>query len=275
MQTACAAKWLPLRVLVVMPCIEPLRAPPVKPGKLTPSALPNRAVIIPVQNSSTLPNCAMSMLTPLASEIVKVEDLAHEARRFRTILWSFERNMDLLFRDTGLNVEVDHERLAQAFARWRQAFDEARYLAETDRRDFVIFAAGLMLKELIAAQPLKTIPAQDLAGLALGHDHRLKRWPEGYAYTSLLPVGCRRRAEGNRPRRTQLRAPRADDAAFWDSFRENSLESPAMAVAFFDLVCGEDPNWDAPDVPWLRHVVGRGQALESAAQTRKVTGDSL
>jgi hypothetical protein len=59
---------------------------------------------------------------------------------------------------------------------------------------------------------------------------------------------------------------RADEAAFWDSFRENSLESPATAVAFFDLVCGENPNWDAPDVPWLRQVIGRGHAIESAAR---------
>ena len=48
------------------------------------------------------------MLTPLKSEILKIDDLSHEARRFRTILWSFERNMDLLFKDTGLTAEVDH-----------------------------------------------------------------------------------------------------------------------------------------------------------------------
>lgn len=205
------------------------------------------------------------MQTPLASEIVKVEDLAHEARRFRTILWSFERNMDLLFRDTGLNAEVDHEKLAQAFAKWRLAFDEARYLAETDRRDFVIFAAGLMLKELIAAQPLKTAPVHDVAAWPEGADHRLKRWPEGYAYTSYcLSVAAAVLKEMGREDLNSTQ--RADEAAFWDSFRENSLESPATAVAFFDLVCGENPNWDAPDVPWLRQVIGRGHAIESAAR---------
>ena len=33
---------------------------------------------------------------------------------------------------------------------------------------------------------------------------------------------------------------------FWDSFREKRPESPTMAVAFFDLVCGRDPNWRRP-----------------------------
>ena len=38
------------------------------------------------------------MLTPLKTEVEKVGDLAHEARRFRTILWSFEKNIELLFK---------------------------------------------------------------------------------------------------------------------------------------------------------------------------------
>lgn len=204
------------------------------------------------------------MFTPLKSEIENVGDLAHEARRFRTVLWSFERNMELVFKNTGLKAEVDHESLAQAFASWRNAFDQARSLAKADRRDFVIFAAGLMLKELIAAKPLKTTPINDLSSWPTGADHLLKRWPEGYAYTSYcLSVAAAVLREINQEDLTP--APRSEDVAFWDSFRENSLESPAIAVAFFDLVCGENPNWTAPDVPWLRHVVDGKHRLEAAA----------
>jgi hypothetical protein len=184
------------------------------------------------------------MLTPLKSEILKVDDLSHEARRFRTILWSFERNMDLLFKDTGLTAEVDHAALAEAFSRWRLAFDNSKYLASTDRRDFVIYAAGLMLKE------------QGLSVLPIEIDHRLKRWPEGYAYTSFcLSVAAAILKEMGDAE--PVLASKTDDPRFWDSFRENALESPTMAVAFFDLVCGQDPNWEAPDVPWLRRVVSR------------------
>jgi hypothetical protein len=195
----------------------------------------------------------LAMLTPLKTEISGVDDLAHEARRFRTILWSFQRNMELLFKDTGLKAEVDHAALAEAFSRWRQAFDNAKYLADRNRRDFVIFAAGLMLKELLAAKPLKSVSQHDISTWPAGIDHRLKRWPEGYAYTSycLSVAAAVLRETGNE----EPHAGRdADDPGFWDSFRENALESPATAVAFFDIVCGEEPNWDAPDVPWLRHV---------------------
>jgi putative Ca2+/H+ antiporter (TMEM165/GDT1 family) len=198
------------------------------------------------------------MLTPLKSEIAGVGDLSHEARRFRTILWTFERNMDLLFNGSGLKAIVDHAALAEAFSRWRQAFDSAKYLADVDRHDFVIFAAGLMLKELIAAHPLKA--TEDAAGalsvLPAEIDHRLRRWPEGYAYTSFcLSVAAAILAEMGDPEPRS--SARTEDPLFWESFKENAAESPAMAVAFFDLVCGSDPNWNAPDVPWLRRVVER------------------
>ncbi len=196
------------------------------------------------------------MLTPLKKEVGSVSDLAHEARRFRTILKSFERNLELLFKGTNIAAEVDHAALAKAFANWRQKFDESKHLANINRHDFVIFAAGLMLKELVEAKPLKAaqreLKGNDVASVV--PDHQLARWPEGYAYTSFcLAVAAailrEMGEEGPGPDHA------ADDPKFWDSFRENVAESPATAVAFFDIVCGTEPNWEAPDVPWLRRAL--------------------
>lgn len=198
------------------------------------------------------------MLTPLKSEILEVDDLLHEARRFRTILWSFERNMDLLFKDTGLVTEVNHEALAEAFSRWRKAFDNSKHMAAVDRRDFVIYAAGLMLKELIVAAPLSA--REEVTNISMDIDQRFKRWPEGYAYTSFclsVAAAVLKEMGDIEP----VSAMKADDPSFWDSFRENTLETPAVAIAFFDLVCGQEPNWDAPDVPWLRRVVERQEKI--------------
>ncbi len=196
------------------------------------------------------------MLTPLTKEVGSVHDLVHEARRFRTILKSFERNLELLFKGTNIAAEVDHAALAKAFANWRQKFDESKYLANTNRHDFVIFAAGLMLKELVEAKPLKAAQ-RELKGNEIARvvpDHELARWPEGYAYTSfcLAVAAAILREMGEEEPDTDHAA---DDPKFWDSFRENVAESPATAVAFFDIVCGTEPNWDAPDVPWLRRAL--------------------
>lgn len=193
------------------------------------------------------------MLTPLKDEVQKVDDLSHEARRFRTILWSFEKNLELLFKDTGLAAEVDHEKLAEAFSRWRQAFDQTKHLAGINRHDFVIFAAGMMLKELMVSRPITAVLPADvgLGDAPAVIDHRLVRWPEGYAYTSFcLSVAAAVLAEMGAPEPHESAI--AEDPRFWDSFRENSAQDPATAIAFFDMVCGLEPNWMAPDVPWMR-----------------------
>ncbi|MFZ5676739.1 MAG: hypothetical protein ACOZAM_27585 [Pseudomonadota bacterium] len=191
------------------------------------------------------------MLTPLKPEVLKVDDLNHEARRFRTIVWSFQRNLDLLFKGTGLSAKVDHAALAEAFARWRQKFDQSKHLADVNRNDYVIYAAGLMLRELIVAAPLKASKEEELPALPGGIDHPLARWPEGYAYTSFcLSVAAAILKELGADEPTPAKV--ADDPGFWSSFRENTHEDPETAVGFFDLVCGGEPNWAAPGVPWLR-----------------------
>ena len=211
------------------------------------------------------------MLTPLKTEVLQVEDLSHEARRFRTIVWSFQRNLELLFKDTGLSANVDATALAAAFSNWRQAFDKSKYLADVNRHDFVIFAAGLMLRELIAARPLKA-EAEGLPTLPGHIDHRLARWPEGYAYTSFclsVAAAILKELGDKEPEASRI----ADDPKFWDSFRENALEDPNTAIGFFDLVCGQKPNWMAPAVPWLRTALGHqdDQNLDSTKQTIRIS----
>ena len=105
-------------------------------------------------------------------------------------------------------------------------------------------------------------------------DHRLKRWPEGYAYTSFcLSVAAAVLSEmgDGEPRESGV----ADDPRFWDSFRENAAENPANAIAFFDMVVGLTPNWTAPDVPWMRRTfLDRKRALEQARPAGIETGKS-
>jgi hypothetical protein len=200
------------------------------------------------------------MKTPLTSDLTRIDDLAHEARRFRTILRTFEQNLELVFKNTALTALVDHSALAAAFSNWRQRFDETKYLADTNRHDFVIFAAGLMLKELVAAAPIKTVARATSDAALVTTDHRLARWPEGYAYTSFcLSVANAILREMGESEPEEI-GP-SDDPAFWDTFKENTASSPETAIAFFDLVCGQEPNWDAPDVPWMRQALKGKRAL--------------
>jgi hypothetical protein len=124
----------------------------------------------------------------------------------------------------------------------------------------------MMLKELLSSRPITAILPAELGLPALPEtiDHRLKRWPEGYAYTSFcLSVAAAVLGEMGDAEPSESGV--ADDPRFWDSFRENAAENPANAIAFFDMVVGIPPNWDAPDVPWMRRTfLDRKKSLESA-----------
>lgn len=193
------------------------------------------------------------MLTPLKSEITQLSDPSHEARRFRIVLSTFERNLELLFKDTGMTTSVDHTALALAFSKWRQNFDATKHLAGLNRDDYVIYAAGMMLKELIAAKPLTVSRKSDAKSdqTSVVVDQRLAVWPEGYAYTSFC-LAFVATIIGEQGGELPLPSKETDETKFWDSFRENTREDPATAVAFFDFICGQNPNWDAPDAPYFR-----------------------
>jgi hypothetical protein len=186
------------------------------------------------------------MLTPIRSEMEQTPDLVNKARHFRTVLAGFKRNLDLLYAGQPTKPQVDSVAVAKAFANWRQGFDAARHLANVNRSDFVVYSAGSMVKELLLAKPLSVAE-----GLSFPDNVGQERWPEGYAYVSFcLSVAAavlQNSGEGG-----LVNEKLSNDAAFWDSFRENASEDASSALGFFDLICGHEPNWEAPDVPWLR-----------------------
>ena len=198
------------------------------------------------------------MLTPIKNEMDLSQDIVHEARQFRTLLAGFNRNIELLYENQGLKPQIDSVAMAKAFAKWRQAFDATRHLAAQNRGDFVVFSAGLMLKELLLAKPLSEQPKVEAALV----EQSFVQWPEGYAYASFcLSVAqavLDRLGEGR-----EINQALADDPAFWNSFRENVAEDPSNAIAYFDLLCGVEPNWNGPDVPWFRPAFAKKKMLES------------
>ncbi|MDE2383796.1 MAG: hypothetical protein KGO53_04190 [Alphaproteobacteria bacterium] len=187
------------------------------------------------------------MLTSLAQEMTGISDLSHEARRFRVVLESFNRNVELLFGHSAISPHVNSVALAEAFSNWKSAFEASRQLAAFNRADFVFCAAGLMLKELFKAHPLADLHGATLEDIpAAAAD-----WPEGYAYVNF----CASMAEavlsgmGVEPK---LRQELLDNPEFWQSFRENVKDNVSTAPGFLDLLFGNEPNWNGPDVPTFR-----------------------
>jgi hypothetical protein len=183
------------------------------------------------------------MLTPLKPEMVAEAGLAERAKRFRTVASSFHRHAGLLFAGSAFGFAIDDEALARAFGEWRRNFDELRGQVQTDRRDLLIFAGGLMLKELFQHHPLE-IKHRGVEVMK-SFPEALTAWPDGYAYASYCfsVVAAVIEQEGLS---ALQQAAGAEERQFWTSFRENVKEDPRTAIGFFDLLCGLTPNWELP-----------------------------
>jgi hypothetical protein len=183
------------------------------------------------------------MLAALKPEMLKEAGLAERAKRFRTVASSFHRNAELLFKGSAFGFEIDDEALARAFSEWRRSFDDLKDQVQTDRRDLLIFAGGLMLRELFQHHPIEI---QD-RGVAVmkGFPEAMTGWPEGYAYASycfsLVAAVIEQEGLG-----ALEPAAGAEERQFWTSFRENVKEDSRTAIGFFDLLCGLTPNWELP-----------------------------
>jgi hypothetical protein len=183
------------------------------------------------------------MLTPLKPEMLNEAGLAERAKRFRTVASSFHRNAALLFNGSAFGFEIDDEALARAFSEWRRNFDELRDQVQTERRDLLIFAGGLMLKELFQHHPIE-IKHRGVEVLK-SFPEAMTAWPEGYAYASYCfsVVAAVIEQEGLAALEA---AAGAEERQFWTSFRENVKEDARTAIGFFDLICGLTPNWELP-----------------------------
>jgi len=184
------------------------------------------------------------MLTPLKPEMLNQAGLAERAKKFRTVASSFHRNAELLLAGSAFGFEIDDEALARAFSEWRRNFDELRDQVQTDRRDLLIFAGGLMLKELFQHRPIE-IKHRGVEVLHKTFPEAMTTWPQGYVYVSYCFSFVAAVIEQEGLAALQPAAG-ADERQFWSSFRENVQEDSRTAIGFFDLLCGLTPNWELP-----------------------------
>ncbi|HEY6630758.1 MAG TPA: hypothetical protein VIZ90_04830 [Rhizobiaceae bacterium] len=199
-------------------------------------------------------------------ELALMPDLRHRLRRLRWFRLTFRSHARLVASSYGLRFEIDDAKLTKAFLDWVEAMETKKGLAKVDRADFVIYAAGLVLRELIRQQPatvvergLKPPPAATNSEMADIADF----WPEGFLYTNFCVSAIAAVYEqefGEAPAIDKC----ADDLRTWWSYRENASEMPAYAVAFLDRFLGAEPNWLLPDDPHTRPAII--QALGYLAQ---------
>lgn len=202
-------------------------------------------------------------------ELAAMPDLRHRLRRLRWFRATFRASAGAVTRACGVRFGIDDARLTRAFLDWIEIAEGQKAYAGVNRGDFIVFAAGMALRELIRQNPARAVAEADVpagdAGISAATQEIVRFWPEGFLYTNycVSAVAAIHEQEfGTAPAIDTC----ADDLRTWWSYRENVAEVPAYAVAFLDRFLGGEPNWIAPDHPAARHGMQRIEpALEGAA----------
>ena len=189
----------------------------------------------------------------LRQEFAGEPDLRHQVRRLRWFKKSFRRDASLILHH-AVELAIEDRRLTEVFLNWIEAFNRQKINASLDRRDFTLFAAGLLLREFIKTRPVSARSRQATQAEA----SIVSFWPEGFLYTNYCLNVLSAVVQQEFGESLSL-SEGADDLRVWWSYRENAEEDPSMAIAFLDKFLGEEPNWRVPE------------SLESRAGMRRAT----
>jgi hypothetical protein len=195
------------------------------------------------------------MQLDLRRELKAVPDLRHRVRHLRWFKSSFRRDAELVASQHGVALHVDERKLTAAFLSWIEAFNRQKSYAALDRRDFSLFAAGLLLREFMKARPGSVRGGARPPDLD-AKDSIVDFWPEGFLYTSYCVSVLAAVMEQEFGETLNLVAAAGDLRSWW-SYRENVSENPSLAIAFLDRFVGEEPNWRLPDAPEGRAAMRR------------------
>jgi len=193
----------------------------------------------------------------LREQMASLPDLRHRLRQLRWFRATFRKHASLLHELYGVEYDIDEKKLTEAFLNWVELVNQNKRFAKVDRKDFITFAAGLVLRELIRLSPVKVTSPPKLAKDDSARLYEIVRfWPEGFLYTNycICAIAAVQEQEfGKVPDIDQC----ADELRTRWSYKENVSEMPGYAIAFLDKFLGSEPNWVMPDLASARAAVKR------------------
>ena len=189
------------------------------------------------------------------------QPLRKSAQRLRWFVDEFERQVRNTESQTGNVFSIDRGALAQVFAEWLKAFEAQKPTQDDDKPAYVGFASGLMLRTLIKHKPVSLTKRPEGAD----ESNPAYFWPEGYLYVAFC-LNVRGLVLQTDFHSEQHPSDALHETRIWWSFRENVHEDPSLAIAFFDLFAGDEPEWTMPEL----FRTGRAHELAGRFYTRDV-----
>jgi hypothetical protein len=159
----------------------------------------------------------------------------------------------------GIRIEIDSRHFTAAFFAWIDAVAHNDDYRQRNPRDFFQFAYGVLLRDLLHEKAVRILgnPVGSPLGTPLENplvhadaqppspDDIARWWPAGYMLTYFC-IGMLKRTVREECGLSLEPSDALSQPAVWQSFRENLVEEPALAIAYFDKFMGIEPNWREP-----------------------------
>ena len=179
----------------------------------------------------------------MSNDLAAQPPLRKSVQRMRWFIGAFEEQVRRTETETANSYQIDRGALAEVFVEWLKAFEAQKPARDEDKRAYVGFAAGLMLRTLIRRKPASLTARPDGAD----ETNPAYFWPEGYLYVAFC-LNVRGLVLENDFDAEQHPNAALTETGTWWSFRENVREDPSLAIAFLDLFAGDQPEWSMPEL---------------------------
>ncbi len=183
-------------------------------------------------------------------EVERAPDLVHRVRGLSFFKRHVAHGIASIGRREGLPARLDDDAAPRVFLSWIDALMAQKAYADVDRRDYITFGAGILLKTLVEKHHIRLMQAPGEIGSGAGISPITAAWPEGFVAMSycLSVLDAVFEQEGLE---TFALHPVVGSVAIWQSFRENVSADPRLAIPYLDLFIGNEPNWSEPT--WARN----------------------
>lgn len=185
----------------------------------------------------------------MLQEYVSPRSRAQNAWQTTTRLSSFKALLAHACRDIsathGVSLETTDRAVTSAFFAWTQVLESAESHLHRNAPDYYQFLCGALLAELLRHHAVRTLPSVNSDTANRPGDAIAKWWPEGYALTHFC-VDLVRKVTAQECGQIVAASDKLGNIKVWQSLRENLLEEPSIAIAYFDDFMGVAPNWRNP-----------------------------
>jgi|HubBroStandDraft_5_1064220.scaffolds.fasta_scaffold41794_2 hypothetical protein len=145
----------------------------------------------------------------------------------------------------ALKIEIDDRNFTSAFFAWLDVVTRNADYRHQNEPDYFQFAFGLLLRDLLREKAIH-VKKDASTQLRPSPGNIADWWPVGYVLTHFCLGALKQTAREECAIELQDAAALSEPTV-WQSFRENIVEEPGLAIAFFDKFMGLEPNWREPD----------------------------